>query len=81
MTDLGGDFYIQVLLVPGGHGGKAGAKAGHMLCVMQYASHLPCRVSNIDIFIFSPSYFFFFFFCKSVELVSGGSVINKAYPV
>ena len=28
MTDLGGDFYIQVLLVPGGPGVKAGAKAG-----------------------------------------------------
>ena len=39
-----------------------------MSCVMCQVSHVPCNI-------------FCFFLDKRAELVSGGSVINRAYPV
>ena len=58
----------------------------HMSCVTYHMlfgtshmshAHVLCHMSDIYIYI----HIYIFFFYKSVKLVSGGSVINRAYPV
>ena len=47
----------------------------HMSCAMCHVSCITCRMSHVTCHMSR-------FFCeKKVELVSGGSVINGAYPV
>ena len=67
----------------------------HVSCVMCHMSHVPCHLSpvmcHVSCVTFHMSNYFFYlkkkmFFClkkmdKVVELVSGGSIINGAYPV
>ena len=53
--------------------------------IPHYVSYVMCRMSNYLIFFFYIFNTIFFFnvkiFDKVVELVGGGSVINRAYPV
>ena len=53
----------------------------HVSCVMCHVSPLTCHVSPVTCIFFSFSLFYTQNWKKVVELVSGGSVINGAYPV
>ena len=53
----------------------------HPLCETCHISHVTYHMSHVTCHMSHVTYFIYFFFCKFMEVVCGGSVINWAYPV